>query len=233
MKFKIIREYNDFFKRLGIDKKGILMKDSNLKFATYPYIGSNYGKAKKIFFIGLDIGSDEKLEGFQTFEERRKAIEDKKIINHNPHIAGTYIFSLYFLKDDKNWTEFWNNIKNKSSCQRALKERKLLPNDNPLSYIALTNFYKFVTVNRTKRTGALNRNYRKKEIEEALLLNEIEFLKPDIIIFQSKQFLDKKYKKFLHTIKKLINGTIYIGLHPSHRGNRSPKYLIKHLKRVE
>lgn len=55
--------YEDLYEEFKIDKKtGILKESSNLKFPTYPYIGSNYGLkgVPKILVIGLDIGSDEK-----------------------------------------------------------------------------------------------------------------------------------------------------------------------------
>ena len=55
IKERIKELYVNFFKELNVDKKEGLMKDINVKFATYPYIGSNYGKTKKILFVGQSL----------------------------------------------------------------------------------------------------------------------------------------------------------------------------------
>ena len=79
------------------EESGILQKNNDYRFATFPFIGSNYGKAKKILFVGLDVGADP--GGIRTFEEARHAVEDVALEYHNKHIAGTYMHALYFLRE--------------------------------------------------------------------------------------------------------------------------------------
>lgn len=65
--------YKTFFEKLNIDENtGELQVDNKiLKFATFPYIGSNYSDAKKrILIVGLDIGQDETPDHLQSFSER-------------------------------------------------------------------------------------------------------------------------------------------------------------------
>jgi hypothetical protein len=224
---EIFKEYKKFLEVLEVNKEGLLKSNQTIRFVTYPYIGSNYGRLTRILFIGLDVGADEK-RGIQTFEERRNAIEEKEIQLHNPHIAGTYICALFFLKEKLGLKTFWKQNKNKISSQHILKKIVNFE-ENPLSYVSLTNYHKFVTVGRKNRTGGLDRKFVHKDYEEKLLLKEIELLEPKIIIFQSKQFLTKKFKRLIYKIKKLTDSKIYIGLHPSHRGNKSPEYLIDSL----
>ncbi len=208
------REYQNFFKFLGIDDKtGCTNKSDNLKFPTYPYIGTSYGSVKKLLFIGLDIGMDES-SNIQTFDDRRLGIEFACPSKANPHIAGTYITALHFLKDeDTSWNAHWDKIKNSNTSQRALREYELLQK-NPLSYIALTNYYKFVDKKRMVRSGGQNRKYVNKEAENRLFLNEVKILCPDTVIFQSRQF---RYNKDLLDRLSSIVKSIYVGPHPSYR----------------
>ncbi|MBU1246045.1 MAG: hypothetical protein ABIJ20_02875 [Nanoarchaeota archaeon] len=223
-------EYQDLFKKFDIDKKtGCLKNSPRIKFPTFPYVGSNYGNSKKILIVGLDIGSDEKIGGIQSFEERRQAIEEKPVSKHNPHIAGTYFTAIFFLKDDLNLQNYWNNLKNILSCQKALQYQEKLPPINPLSYIALTNYYKFVSINRKKRTGGENRIHQDQKIELNFFIEEVKIFNPNIIVFQSNSF---KYKKFL--LKRLLDmgKSIYIGPHPAYRGKREPDYFVKQILKV-
>ena len=217
MQSELKTKYQELFKKFGIDEKtGCLNNTPNIKFPTFPYIGSKYGLSKKILIVGLDIGSDEKVGGIQSFEERRKAIEDKLVSKHNPHIAGTYFTALFFLKDNLNLQNYWNKLKNCPTCQRALQNQEELPDVNLLSYIALTNYYKFVSVNRKNKTGGENRIHLNQEEENTLLIDEIKALNSDIIIFQSKNFKNKHYDLLLK-IKDLGKRVIVI-YHPSIRG---------------
>lgn len=220
--------YKELFEKFEIDEKtGCLKNFPQIKFPTFPYIGSKYGESIKILIIGLDIGSDEKLGGIQSFEERREAIEDKIVSNHNPHIAGTYFTSLFFLRNDINFKSYWDKLKNELSCQKALQKINLLPKLNPLSYVALTNYYKFVSLKRKNRAGGENRNHIDKKIELDFFIKEVKLLDPDVIVFQSNLFNNKK-----NLLKELfkIQNNIYIGVHPAYRGKREPEYFIKQIK---
>ena len=60
----------------------------------------------------------------------------------NPHIAGTYFTALKYACPQHGWNRFEDSSK---TCQALLKAGMGLPERRPLSYIALTNFYKWVT----------------------------------------------------------------------------------------
>ncbi|MFA5050791.1 MAG: hypothetical protein WC499_01620 [Patescibacteria group bacterium] len=229
MQSELKNKYQDLFRKFEIDKKtGRFKNHPQIKFPTFPYIGSKYGKSKKILIVGLDIGLDEKIGGIQSFKERRQAIEDRPLSKHNPHIAGTYFTALFFLKDSLNLQNYWNNLKNIFSCQKALQDQNKLPSINPLSYIALINYYKFVSINRINRTGGENRIHLDEEIELNFFIEEVKILNPDIIIFQSNSFKhNKKLLNKLLDIRKLV----YIGPHPAYRGKREPNYFIKKISR--
>lgn len=222
--YKLKTLYKDFFNELNIDTATGKVHNHHVKFPTYPYIGSKYGiTKKKILFVGLDLGADE-MEGIQSFEKRRNAIEEGKIKELNPHIAGTYVTTLFLLKEEKNWEESWESIKNLKSCQIALREGyDALPKENPLSFIALTNYYKFVTCDRQNRASGKDRKHLDKKREDKLFFNEIKILNPDIIVFQSTRF--KNNKRVIDFLKK-ENKNYHIGPHPSYRGKREPEHLM-------
>ena len=150
----------------------------------------------------------------------------KNVSEYNPHIAGTYFTALFFLKNKLNLQNYWKEFKNKPTFQQVLKNNKKLPNINPLSYVALTNLYKFVSINRKNRDGGENRKYQDKAFELNFLNDEIRILKPDIIIFQSESFWNKK--DLLDKLSK-FKSKIYIGPHPSWRKSRKPSYFIKQI----
>lgn len=114
--------YDRFFAHFDIDKRtGTVSSgpvkgygNNGVKFATYPCIGSQYGHAKKVLFIGLDIGKDETLDKLQSFDERRHRIEDKIPRDHNPHIAGTYVVAAHFLRDQGSEWDRWCSTINMS-----------------------------------------------------------------------------------------------------------------------
>lgn len=195
---------------------GVVKSDTLRKLATYPYVGSKYGEAKKVLVVGFDIGNDE-CKGKICSLEYRRQIENYNLRKLNPHIGGTYFTALYFLKDELKLSEFWEDTKSSKYAKTfatILKRVPKLPDTNPLSYIAMTNFYKYVTVGRTKsRRGNFDRVFIDKEREIKLFLAEIEILNPDVIFFQSKdfQFLDRKIKDTI--LSKGIKA--YYAYHPS------------------
>ena len=237
--------YTDFFERkefevnpknCGILENGVLRKDKKLKFATYPYIGSQYGEKSKILFIGLEICKDEYPVSIGSFEERQESIDSENNYTnttYNHHIAGTLVTAIYFNKD-KVWEKIENTKNYKDAIQILNKNIK-----NPLLYVALTNFYKFVTQGKELRSDPIDRQYISKEsreYEQKLLLDEIEIFDPDIIIFQSVEFdpLTKtKYQDFLKKLLKQLKDQnkkieIWVGPHPAYYGSHKPKeYLSK------
>jgi hypothetical protein len=190
--------------------------DKTRKLATYPYIGSKYGRAKKILIVGFDIGNDETIGQIQSLEIRNR-IETNDLRNVNPHIGGKYFTALYFLKEDLNLNHFWEDSKTSKygkTFNTILRKIPNLPIENPLSYISMTNFYKYVTIGReNSRRGDFDRIFIDREREIKLFLSEVDVLKPEIIFFQSKGFqnLEAKIKEILLE----MGIKLYFAYHPS------------------
>ena len=190
----VIRDvYANFFDAIGgiCPNTGIMSAYPEKRFATYPYIGSKYGKGglPKILFVGMDMGRDETVvedfPGFpadpcgriQCFEERRMRVIDRlENPRDNKHIRGTCSDAAALLKE-KGWqTPFGKS---------------------PLSYVALTNFHKFVTRNRHERGNRGEAKYKdrkfiQRDLECKLLVDEVKALEPDIVIFQGIRYRDDK-----------------------------------------
>ena len=263
--------YDGFFKDIGVcPGTGIVtgLPDSGPKkrFATYPYIGSEYGKGNfpRILFVGMDIGSDETMVDshtawpansagrLQSFKERQMRVMDRI---ENPeasrkpsrHIEGTYYTALRFLAQEcPEWTKYWDwclearNSEGKPMTFARLlkvKERRLPSAKSPLSYVVLTNFYKFVTVGRgiherSKNTKYNDRKFIFRDKECRLLVNEVNVLEADIVIFQSVNVPYREIEEIF------IDGRqIWIGPHPGHNqpvsypGNLTPQGLLDHYQR--
>lgn len=229
LKVQISKLYQAFFTDMNIDSNtgiyGGEYKDSDKiekRFATYPYIGSQYEAAKKkILFVGMDIGKDETPNAIQSFDERRENIE--KDADFNPHIAGTYTSALYLLKDSHGWHDNWHQANEFDTAQQATKQVLHQPEQNPLSFIALSNFYKFVNVNRVTRSGDANRTFLNQAKEVQLFIDEVHLLKPELIIFQSTSIPIELFFRELDSNIVLVRAP-----HPSTRakGQRQPQNYV-------
>ena len=215
-----------FLRRMGIDPRtGDLPASlpSDRKFANYPYIGSRYGtdpEVKRLLVVGLEVAYDERIErGIMSFEERRKTIECKPVAGHNPHIAGTYFTALKYACPHHGWDRFGDSDK---TCQALLKAGRNLPERNPLSYIALTNFHKWVTKGAVKTDGPRDRKNFRPDLETQLFLDEVRLLDPDIVVFQSAEYGKFRFKDVRQRIKDMA-GQYHVLEHPSRRGRRRPK----------
>lgn len=222
--------YQNFFKEFDIDPlTGILNNHPDEKFVTMPYIGSEYYTAKiKILFVGLDVGKDETPGRFQNLEQRRDNIACD--IDFNPHIAGTYCTALFLLKDEYGWQNEWDNFCTYDTYSQATKIQNHKNGENPLSFVSLTNLHKFVTIDRVNRSGNENRKFLNEELEEGLLLDEIEILSPNIILFQGKLPSPNILKKIEEK-----NIEIFFAPHPSYRlkDGRNPQNYVQQLKKVD
>lgn len=182
----------------GIVEPGITFdtKGDIIRFGGYPYVGSKYATAqRKILFVGLDIGADEngRNNSYHTLEERRNSIAHFSSVPtgfsnnpYNPHISGTYALTLAILRDLYGWQDAWVRL---SSDVNISVKKAINNNHNELpveiiEYIGLTNLFKFVSVNRSDRTGSRNRRWINKNIEFKLLEDEIDIYAPDIIVLQ-------------------------------------------------
>ena len=232
LKAQLKKKYRELFAKYGIDEQtGRLGYDPTRKFATYPYIGSRYGETEKILIVGLDIGKDETCGRFQSFEDRRVKIEEEREWRRYPHIPGTYFTALFFLKGELGWQNYWDKTKNLSSCQTALKNPGNLPTQNPLSYIALTNHYKFVTIGRKGRSGSKDRKYLCEEFDQNFFIEEVKLFDPDIVIFQSLDFFNCEYGGVLGDLSK-GEWDIYVGPHPTYAEKGVKKEPESYINRI-
>jgi len=224
---EIKKRYSLFFKESNIHSaSGILKSNKKIKFPSYPYIGSKYNK-EKILFVGLDMGRDEKPKSILKFEPRRRRVEIElfnDLKQMNTHIAGIFITTAYLLK------RHWHEIEMARSYKAAVGKFKEKSDKNPLSYVALTNLHKFVTVGRTNRTGGTDRKYYFKDAEEQLLLDEIKIFDPRTIIFQSKNKFSKLFLKRVREQNK--KARIIVAYHPSCRGLHTPAEYVKKFVKI-
>lgn len=222
--------YLKFFHAMGVDPRTgdyPACRPADRKFAGYPFMGSRYGLDgdRKLLVVGLDIGADP--GNVESFEERRRAIECKPVERHNPHIAGTYFTALKYAGPECEWKAFEEDLR---PCQRILKEEvsnteNRLPSTNPLSRIALTNFYKWVTKQKKKLSGGDNRIHFNRDLEIELFRAEVRILEPDVVVFQSATFRSS----FEEIIPPCRVARTYVVNHPSYRGKKHPAEIGKAL----
>ena len=215
-----------FLRRMGIDPQtGDLPTSlsSDRKLATYPYIGSRYGtdpEVKRLLVVGLEVAHDERIErGIMSLEQRRRTIECKPVAGHNPHIAGTYFTALKYACPQHGWDRFAHSDK---TCKALLKAGRNLLERNPLSYIALTNFYKWVTKGAVKTDGPRDRKNFRPDLEIQLFLDEVRVLDPDIVVFQSAEYGKSRFQDVRKRVRDMA-GEYHVLEHPSRRGRRRPK----------
>ncbi len=177
--------------------------------------------------VGLDIGADKKKDAapncregcgtggaIECFECRRSSIEDKKLPHHNPHIAGTYFTAMRYPCPVDEW-EHCKGLE--KSCQQVLKDEEaggILPEFNPLSRIALTNFYKWVTTEGATMSTTLNRTHFHRQREKELFIDEVNHFKPDVVVFQGASFQASQFKGLKAAVKK-AGAKWHVLFHPS------------------
>ena len=221
--------YHDFFYRMGIDPRtGDLPRtfSQTQKFACYPYIGSFYGlRNKRLLVVGLEVAHDNPFgEGIQSFEDRRRSIEEKPLEKHNPHIAGSYFTALRYACPELGWDRFADS---RLSCEKLLKAGEDLPEPNPLSFIALTNFHKWITKGARKTAGTRDRVTFDRKLEERLLCEEVEILKPDVVVFQGADYAKPRFQR-LRSMIEWHGRECLVVYHPSNRmhGGRLPGWVV-------
>lgn len=223
--------YQRFFADMDIDPTTGLLPCGCKKFATFPYIGSRYGLSgvRRLLVVGLDIGGDETPGRIQTLEKRCAEIECKEVSKHNPHIAGTYMMALYLPRCElPEWLEYWRRADKSATCQQLLKRKDELPAENPLAYIALTNYHKFVTVNREGRRGGQDRKFINQMLEGKLLEDEVSALDCDLVVFQGSQFFSP-YSGTINQISETNVQIMHAGIHPSASEARRLDSIMKSL----
>lgn len=213
--------YLRFFGDMGIDPAtGTTPLQTDRKFAAYPYIGSKYGAdpdVKRLLVVGRDIGSDETPGRLQRFEERRRAIECTPLPSLNPHIAGTYFTALKYAWSGQEWDQVRHRDQ---TCQAILRDGYAL-HSNPLSYIALTNFFKWVTIRRRNKGGAQDCTLVAPHLERELFLEEVRLLAPHVVVFQGADFDKARFRQVRDALPSDVEWHVLV--HPSWRGSKRPK----------
>jgi hypothetical protein len=190
-KTQIEELYKKFFIDNEIDIITWILNGKRVRFATYPFIWKKYWEKAKILFVWLDIWKDERCvdDIYQKLDDRycgimKKGSSLKSPKDYNPHISWTYITSMYYLFKEKLSNDIMNMTFKK--WIKELIKNDDTKNDNPLEYVSLINYYKFVTIWRCSRQWSSDRkNQLSNNKENELFLKEIEILNPDIIIFQT------------------------------------------------
>lgn len=173
---------------------------------------------KRLLVVGRDIGSDETPGRLQHFEERRRAIECTPLRSLNPHIAGTYFTALKYACQGRGWDQVRDHDQ---TCQAILKGGYAL-GSNPLSYIALTNFYKWVTIGRRNKGGGQDCTHVDRHLETGLFLQEVRLLAPHVVVFQGADFDKARFRPVRDSVDQL-DTEWHVLVHPSWRGSRRPR----------
>ena len=223
---RLDERHRTFFREMAIDPRtGIpgCFPDSGKRFACHPYVGTRYGESTRILFIGLDIGSDP--GHLQSFETRRRHIEDKRLRDHNPHIAGTWCAALSLLPPEYGWGEIADS---ELSCQRVLRRYpEARWKANPLSFVGLTNFYKWATIRRDRASGGQDRSHLESEIERRFVMDEIRLYEPQVVVFQGAGFRNRPHLEFVERLSREFE--VRVLMHPSMRGKRRPRDVVEAL----
>ena len=154
LKANLTAAHTELFGRMEVDASSGIVRGPYVKFAAYPHIGSRYGDMRKVMIVGMDIGYEPKEGTVWSFEERRVWFEDAKGLDDlNAHMSGTCTTAMHFLKDQHTEWQRWLD----ESChdlvpQALLNERQ--PHPNPISYIAFTNYYKFLLIENKQARAA-------------------------------------------------------------------------------
>ena len=230
---KLKARYAEFFNAMGVDPAtGLLKGREAWKIASYPHVGTKYGsdpEVNRILVFGLNVGYDMNPDGIWTTDEWREGLEPQEKVRtgFNPHIAGTYFTMLrYGCPPQWGWARFRNS---RDSCQTLLRKGDGLPSENPLSYLAFSNIYKWAwhgAENTMQQKSTQRFLDRTKEVE--LILDEIRLLDPDIVVLQSSRFAHDSFGPIMNAIDRLT-GKAYVLVHPSHYRARHPERITRPL----
>ena len=196
---RLLVKYREFFRASytggadGVDPEtGEL--DDKYRFAGYTAIGSAYAPDDGILFVSLDLGEDLWARSPQEWR-----LEDlihrggEPSWPENLHHNGMRLQAANLLPGTV-YSEYLDRVRDRGlSANEIWKHWRGpgAPAADPLDLAAVTNFYKFVTVNRTKRQGAQDRCHRvggrHGPPEKRLLLGQIKVLRPAHIVFQNRR----------------------------------------------
>ncbi|MDE0189932.1 MAG: hypothetical protein OXQ90_01120 [Gammaproteobacteria bacterium] len=223
---RLDKAHRGFFERFDVGLSSGRVGRAHVKFASYPFVGSRYGEGKKLMVVGLDIGDDEGGTDIQSYECRRKRVEEECPTKFGRHLAGTFLTAMSLLQEDCCEWRKWMEKACHNEWPQALLKKHPLPCRNPLSYIAFTNYYKFLIGGEVKDKGA--KIQLDWEREQDFLAEEACALQPDAIHLQGAGL---RHDDAL--LGKLSNvADVSVGYHPSVRSDKGNlKSLICPLER--
>ena len=205
--------------------------DGKYRFAGYTAIGPAYAPDKGILFVSLDIGKDRGPKPLEDLIHR----SGEKGWPTNLHHNGMRLQAANLLPGTV-YREYLDRVKDRGLPAHEIWEHWRgpgAPAGDPLDHAAVTNFYKFVTLNRKRMQGDWDRRHRvggrHGPPEKRLLLGQIKVLRPAHIVFQNRR-LPKKLlwpkdirKEFLELIAatredRASSPEIWRSHHPAWRG---------------
>ena len=225
----------DFSKAMGFNEDTGLLPNGKKRFAGMPFVGFRYSEqTPKILIVGEDIGRDECVNDnakdingtplyFHDFDSKRKYCVTGK---YYAHLAGTYMTALYLLRNCDKFKDMWEESMCDRTAHWALKMLSASQIEEIAHAIALTNLHKFVTVDRTAKSGDQDRNWIDHDKEFATFIEEVKCFAPDIIILQA---INSMTNEDIEQIKQAVKGVaVYKLTHPSTRrkGGRIVQNLI-------
>jgi len=138
-----------------------------------------------------------------------------------PHIAGTYFTALQYAFPGHEW----DRVKDRDqTCQAILRDGYALES-NPLSHVALTNFYKWVTIGRRNKGGGQDRKHVDRDLETALFLQEVRLLAPHVVVFQGAAFDKARFRQVRESIAPEVEWHVLV--HPSWRRSQRPEHITQ------
>lgn len=224
----------DFSNAMWFDKETGLLPNGEKRFSGMPFIGNDYGKfSPKILVVGSDIGCDERRRDntYHYFDTKREDCIRPSKREYRAHLCGTYITALYLLKEVAPFNSMWQENFSNKTATHALKTLKTEQIQMIADAIALTNLHKFVTKDRTNRSGDKDRKWIDHDKEFATFIEEVKCFAPDIVIIQRIGLLPEDDLK---RIRQIV-GQVYTLPHPSsgareRGGCNVQKYIIDYLK---
>lgn len=161
--------------------------DGKYRFAGYTAIGSAYVPGKGILFVSLDIGEDTGPKRLENLIHRAESNWPT-----NRHHNGMRLQAAHLLPGNEH-VAYLDRVRDRGLSAKEIWKHWRgpgAPAADPLDRAAVTNFYKFVTLNRSKRQGAQDRCHRvggrHGPPEKRLLLGQIKVLRPAHIVFQKR-----------------------------------------------
>ena len=210
------------------------------RFAGYTNIGSLYAPGEGVLFVSLDIGQD-------PGHALTVNASDKFVEYHNRHHNGMRAQTAHLLSETKSaYCRFLDEVRDLPINARKIWNYWDAPGrreSEPLRRVAVTNFYKFVTIGRDRRSGAQDRTHRLDPPhggpEKRFLVEQIRILRPKHLVFHSMRlpghlrWPEKIRREFLGLVRRGEREApmrVWRSYHPAYRRLRSASDLFEHTK---